>query len=94
MGDPLCEYLYDELATNLAKVFAWIVGLLRPDEIVLAGAMADLGCALIELVEADTLRLLPSCLVDNVSFSVETDATLSLNGALVLALQNELGILR
>ncbi|MEL6151217.1 MAG: ROK family protein [Chloroflexota bacterium] len=94
MGDPLCEYLYDELATNLAKVFAWIVGLLRPDEIVLAGAMADLGCALIDRVEAHTLRLLPAGLVDNVSFSVETDATLSLNGALVLALQNELGILR
>ncbi|MEM6280737.1 MAG: ROK family protein [Chloroflexota bacterium] len=94
MGDALCARLYDDIAANLGRVFAWIVGLLRPDEIVLAGAMADLGTALIDRVEAHTRHLLPSGLVDNVAFSVETDATLSLNGALVLSLQNELGILR
>ncbi len=93
-GDALCMALTDELSKNLAHVFAWVIGLLRPDQIVLGGTVADCGKPLLELAEAHTRQLLPHDLVDNVLFSLETDKTLSLNGAIVLALQNELGILR
>ena len=92
-GDSLCYAIHEEIAAHLAQVFAWITGLIRPDQIVLAGSMAELGPALIEHATALTTQLVPAHLVDAVIFSVSEDLRLSATGTITLGLHKELGIL-
>ncbi|MCU0480409.1 MAG: ROK family transcriptional regulator [Anaerolineae bacterium] len=91
--DWLCAVIYDELAGHLSQIFAWITGILRPNRIVLAGEIVEMGEELMQLATNQTTRLLPPDLVDAVTFSLETDTTLSLRGAIAHALDRELGVI-
>jgi len=91
--DWLCRAIYDELAGHLAHIFAWITGILRPDRIVLAGEIVEMGEELMLLATDRTAKMLPPDLVDAVGFRLETDSTLSLTGAIAHALDRELGVI-
>ncbi|HRF96201.1 MAG TPA: hypothetical protein PLZ51_13440, partial [Aggregatilineales bacterium] len=92
-GDWLCRVLYDELAGHLAQIFAWITGIIRPEQIALAGEIVDMGEELITLATEQTRHLLPPELVNAVTFSLATDPLLSVTGTIAHALDRELGVL-
>lgn len=92
LGEAPALELLDEIATIVAHVYHWIIGLMRPSEIVLAGSMSELGQILIDAVEEklrqeDTHRALTYA-----RLTLAQTNYLSLEGALVYALQEELGI--
>lgn len=91
-GDPAALALRAELARSLAQVFAWIIGLLRPEHIALAGSIADLGPDLLEDAVAYTRDLILSDLVDRVVFSLAEASHLVTMGAIAQSLQLELGL--
>lgn len=92
-GDQLALALCDELSTTLAQVMAWIVGLLRPSHISLAGPIVNLGEAFLEQVIAKTEPLLWENILQPVTFSLAYSGNLSAIGAAALALHRELDIL-
>lgn len=93
MNDSACLILYEELAKHLAQIFAWVAGLIRPDQIVLAGDIADLGMPLLKLATAKAAELLPTELLNVITFSMSKDPTLSESGTIAFALHKTLGVL-
>ncbi len=91
--DPLSQAVYETVATHLGQVFAWIAGLLRPDQIVLAGDIVDLGEPLLALALKEARQRLSLELLDVITFSIAEDPTLSVSGTIALALHSELGVL-
>jgi predicted NBD/HSP70 family sugar kinase len=91
--DPLSRIIYDETAAYLGNIFAWIAGLLRPEQIVLAGDIVDMGDALLELAIQQASGRLPPELLDTITFSLSEDPTLNVTGTLAFALHKELGVL-
>lgn len=91
-GDPAAQALRDELSQSLAQVFAWIIGLLRPDHVSLAGPIADLGEPFLGQTIAYTRALLLPELVERVTFSLSTSPHLVALGAIAQALHLELGL--
>ena len=90
--DPAAAIIYGEVAEVLADIMAWAVALLDPDQVVLAGGIADLGAPLLERIEAATrLRLSAERLYAH--FSLAEAENLSALGAAAEAIQAELGIL-
>ena len=47
-GDPGARHLHDELAEVVVEIFAWIIALVRPQNIALSGKIADLGYAFLD----------------------------------------------
>lgn len=92
MNHPVAEALYDETARHIATVCAWVIALLRPDEIALAGPIIDLGEPLLTRVEQITRTLLQSAAVERVTFELAESGSLSALGAVAHALRQELGI--
>lgn len=92
-GDWLCGVIYEELAGHLGQIVAWITGMMRPDKIVLAGEIVDMGDELVGLATEKAKKYLPPDLVDAVAVSLETDSMLSLSGTIAHALERELGVL-
>lgn len=92
-GDQLALAVCDELSTTLAQIMAWIVGLLRPNHISLAGPIVNLGEAFLEQVIAKTEPLLWENILHPVTFSLAYSGNLSAIGAAALALHRELDIL-
>ena len=90
-GDPVALALLDELSGYLAQVFAWIIGLLRPDHITLAGPITNAGPALLERTIARTQQLVLPDLAQSVSYSLTESTNLVAVGAIAQALQRELG---
>jgi predicted NBD/HSP70 family sugar kinase len=91
-NDPAALALQDELAGYLAQIFAWVIALLRPDHISLAGAIADMGDALLECaVEKTKQRVLPD-LMRTITFSLTNASNLVAIGAVARTLQQELGL--
>jgi hypothetical protein len=72
---------------------AWIVGLLRPDHVSLAGPIVNLGESFLQAVVAKTEALLWTKVVAPVGFSLAYSGNLSAIGAAALALHRELDIL-
>jgi len=91
-GDPVAALLYDEIAAVLAEIMAWTVALLNPDQVVLAGGIADLGAPLLERVAAETQQLLSAERL-YANFLLAEGENLSALGAAAEAIQAELGIL-
>lgn len=91
--DPLCQSVYEAVAVHLGQVFAWIAGLLRPDQIVLAGDIVDMGQPLLDLALQEARHRLSPELLDVITFSMAEDPTLSVSGTIAFALHNELGVL-
>lgn len=92
-GDAAACQLCDELSTHLARIMAWIVGLLRPDHVSLAGPIVNLGEGFLRDVVAKTETLLWAKVVAPVDFSLAYSGNLSAIGAAALALHRELDIL-
>lgn len=92
-GDATAQQLCDELSTHLARVMAWIIGLLRPHHVSLAGPIVNLGEPFLNQVIEKTERLLPPELIRPIRFSLAYSGNLSAIGAAALALHRELDIL-
>lgn len=92
-GDAAALTLLNEIAAVLAEIYAWIIGLMRPDEITLAGSISDLGQVLIGEIRRRVADLLPVEAVEPVQLTLAQTKNLSVMGAVANALQNELGIL-
>ena len=92
-GDPAAQQLCDELSTHLAQISAWIVGLLRPNHISLAGPIVNLGETFLAQVVAKTETMLWPQVIRPVKFSLAYSGNLSAIGAAALALHRELDIL-
>lgn len=92
-GDPAAQQLCEELSSHLAQVMGWIIGLLRPDHLSLAGPIVNLGDAFLQRVIAKTEVMLWPEVVRPVIFSLAYSGNLSAIGAAALALHRELDIL-
>jgi predicted NBD/HSP70 family sugar kinase len=91
--DALALHLIDELADHLARVMAWVIGLLRPNHISLTGAVVNLGQSFLDLVVLKTGARLSSKLSQSVKFSLAYSANLSAIGAAAYAIQKELDVI-
>ncbi len=91
-GDAAAQALQSELSGYLAQVFAWMIGLLRPDHIALAGPIADLGQEFLDQTVTRTSQLILPELVQRVSFSLAESSNWVALGAIAQALQLELGL--
>lgn len=92
-GDAAALHMIDELSAVLAQVMAWIIGLLRPDHISLAGAIVNLGESFLDSIIAKVTQRIAPELVRTVHFSLAYSGNLSAIGAVAQALQRELDIL-
>jgi predicted NBD/HSP70 family sugar kinase len=93
LQDPAALQLLDEIASILSRLYAWIIALMRPSELVLAGAMSDVGDALLELVHSKLRKILPETTMQNTRLRRAASHYLSMQGALTNALAQELGVL-
>ena len=91
-GDPAAQALLTELTRHLARIFAWVIALMRPQHISLAGAIADLGEPFLALAADHTRRLVLPELVDQTAFSVDDTPNLVAIGAAARSVQLELGL--
>jgi len=91
--EPLAIALQNELADYLAQIFAWVLSLVRPDHISLAGGIADLGEPFLEQVIEKTRALVWPEVMSAVSFSLNNASHLVATGAVAQALQKELGLI-
>jgi predicted NBD/HSP70 family sugar kinase len=93
LHDAAALHIRDEIASALAQVFAWIIALMRPDEIVLAGVMSLMGQSLVDITSDKLCELLPHSVVNATRFSLaELSQHLELRGAVAHGLHQELGI--
>ncbi|MBE2271200.1 MAG: ROK family transcriptional regulator [Anaerolinea sp.] len=92
-GNAAAIRLCDELARELAPLFAWVIALLRPDTLALAGLISDLGGSFLQqTVEYTRAHVLPA-LVDRTLFVIDDTPNLTALGAAARAIQLELGLL-
>jgi len=91
--DQAAMILHQELVTVLAHMMMWIVGLLRPQQITLAGGIADLGEGLLEAIKAQIQHRIDT---DSIVFTLAEDdrgsGNLSARGAVAEAVKQELGL--
>mgnify|MGYP005849639909 CR=1 FL=1 len=92
-GDRAARQLCEELAGSLAQVFAWVIALLQPDHVSLAGPIVNLGEGFLAEIATRTGAIISPELTRAVVFSLAYSGNLSAIGGAALALQNELGIL-
>lgn len=90
--DPAALALQNELSHYLAQIFAWIIGLLRPDHVSLAGPITDLGEPLLDQTVSKTHQLILPELTQKVTFSLMESQHVVAVGAIAQALQLELGL--
>jgi predicted NBD/HSP70 family sugar kinase len=93
LQDPAALQLLEEIATILTRLYAWIITLMRPAELVLAGAMSDVGDSLLELVHSKLRKMVPEAAMQNTRLRRAESQYLSMQGALTNALGQELGVL-
>jgi predicted NBD/HSP70 family sugar kinase len=91
-GDEAALALEEELSTYLAQIFAWIIALVRPHHISLAGTIADLGDTFLTLTVQKTEQLVLPDLVRATHFSLDTTSNLVALGATAKSVQVELGL--
>ncbi|HEX7021590.1 MAG TPA: hypothetical protein VF171_01955, partial [Trueperaceae bacterium] len=82
-----------QLADSLAGVLTWVVGVLQPDEVSLAGPMADLGEGYLQEVSRRVAASLRAGGTPPPAWSLAYSDHLGAIGAVALALQKELAIL-
>lgn len=93
LGEPQAVALVAELAGALAPVLAWVVAVLRPDQISLGGRLGDLGGQFLETAKGRACDLLPPEELEKVDLSLAYTDQLSAMGAVALAIQAELELL-
>lgn len=92
LGDAPALELLDDMATILAYLYRWIIALMRPSEIVLAGSMSKLGQILLDAISEKLEQNATNSGTTQARLTIAQADYLSLQGALVYALQEELGI--
>ena len=92
-GDPAAAQLIAELTEVLAQIMAWVIALLRPNHISLAGSITNLGKPFLDGVVARVESYLSPRLVGAVTFSLAYSANLSAIGAVAHAIQMELDVI-
>jgi len=92
MKEPAALELLDEMATVLSHVYGWIIGLMRPTEIVLAGTMSEIGHVLLTEVDKKLRQRMPAATMAQLRLTLAQSQYLSMQGAVIFALQQELGI--
>ncbi|HRE46464.1 MAG TPA: ROK family protein [Aggregatilineales bacterium] len=85
--------LHEELASSLGRAVAWTVAMLRPEHLVLAGTIADLGQPFLRRTLAHAHDLVLPDLLKEVTVSLNTTPALGAVGAVAEALRRELGII-
>lgn len=93
LEDAATSILVEEIAGGLASIYAWIAGLLRPHEIALAGSMSDLGHFVLDAVRRRIDEYQLGAMFQNIHLTLATSLDLDLKGAVIAALQKELGVL-
>jgi N-acetylglucosamine repressor len=91
-GDPAALALMKELSEDIAQVFAWVIALMRPEHLVLAGSMANMGEEFLERVVEETCQLMLPELVESTVFSIDNTPNIVSLGAAARAIQFELGL--
>lgn len=93
LDDEAALTIQDEIASTLAQVYAWIIALMRPDEIVLAGVMGLMGQTLIDQTQIKLKAILPENTISTTRLSfAELSQHLELGGAVAYGLSRELGL--
>lgn len=90
-GDEAALIIQEEIASALAQVFSWIIALLRPDKIVLAGVMSLMGDKLLHKTQEKISAMLPDSDTSRLSLA-DLSHNLELRGAVAHGLNQELGI--
>jgi predicted NBD/HSP70 family sugar kinase len=91
-GDEGALRLQDELAEGVVEICAWIIALMRPQNIALSGKIANLGDPFLDvIVEKLTAMVIPR-LIEETSFFVDDSPNLISVGAAANAIQQELGL--
>ena len=67
-GDVAARLLVEEITDILAQVFSWIIAMLRPDHISLAGGIVDLGETVLNRIMEKAEPLVQPELVQSVRF--------------------------
>lgn len=91
-NDPAALILQDELADILAQVMAWVITLLHPQHITVAGRIAEMGDALLQRTTDKLETLIAPDLLQATTFSLSNDSNLVAMGAVAYTLQKELGL--
>ena len=92
--DEASLQLCSEFEDIVARIFSWIITLLHPEHLSLAGGIADLGQPFLDNIITKTTSLIPANLVEDVHFALVTDTHLSALGAIAYALQHDLGLIQ
>ncbi len=92
--DVASQIVYEDIAESLAAIFSWVIALLRPDHICLAGGVADLGEPLLDDVRHRMKQWLPEDVIAQLQFSLATDTNLSARGSVAYALQQDIGLVQ
>ncbi len=83
----------EELAEYLAQICSWVIMLMRPEHISLAGTISNMGQPLLDCVIDKTRELVQPDLLETITFSVDTSLHLVPLGAVAHTLQKELGLI-
>lgn len=89
---PIAKALYQEVGEKIAHLLSWVIALMRPDHITLAGPLHNLGPLLIEIARAQLAARLGVDSLPRLGLSLVTDSYLSARGAMAYALEEELGL--
>lgn len=89
-GDETAARLMRTLARSLAHPTAWVVSILQPAHVSLAGAVTDLGDSFLDLLRAEVAALLTPGALEDVNFGMAYSDQLGAMGAVALATQAEL----
>lgn len=93
MADPAANAVIAALAQPLALIIAWVIGLIAPDHIALAGPISDLGDPLLKLLHTRLDEILLPAVSQSVSLSLSTaGGAMAARGAVAYSLRQELGI--
>lgn len=84
--------LHNELALLLSHIYRWIIGLMRPSDIVLTGSISLLGDSLLESIATNLGEDVSAQDLSKVRLTLAQSEYLSMQGAVIFALQEELGI--
>ncbi len=84
-GDEAAALLRAELAAALARPLAWVMAVLQPNNVSLAGGVTDLGEGFLALLKGEAEKLLGRGALDDVVLSMSYSRRLGAMGAVALA---------
>ncbi len=91
-GHTAALTLLQEIGTHIAQLLGWVVALMRPDHITVAGPLHNLGPQLIEIARTQLAAQLGVEALPRLGLSLVSEAYLSARGAMAYALEEELGL--